>query len=227
MDALTEELFSYQDEFYKKFSKRLIPDTNYPIIGVRVPFIKKLAKKYSANPPLIEQFLSENHTYYEEWFLHGILLGYIKEDLKELITKLELFLPHVDNWAICDSSVMNLKIINKHHAELLPKIKEWLFSDHPYTIRFAVVTLLSYFLGEHFEKEILDYVAKINSQHYYVKMSVAWLFSVALVKQYDVAISYFTNKELDRFTHNKALQKAIESFRISDDKKEFLKKLKI
>lgn len=228
MGILTNELFSSQDLNYKIFSKKLIPDTKYPIIGVRAPIIKNIAKKISKNTDLCFDFLSETHIYYEEWLLHGFLLGYIDCEFDLRLQLVDKFLPNIDNWAICDSTVMNLKIFKKYKDITLKKAREWINSDMPYIVRFAIVVFLSYFLTENnFNCEILELVSSITSQNYYVKMAIAWFFSVSLVKQYDNSISYIKNKKLEKFIHNKTIQKAVDSYRISTAQKNFLRKLKI
>ena len=225
MHQITKRLIENIDLTYKDFSKKLIPDTKLKILGVRVPIIKKLAKEYK-NTPTAQAFLSEDHIYYEEWFLHGLLISQIK-DFNKAISLTEEFLPHIDNWGICDSFSASLKIFLKYPHEVYERILTWLKSDRPYVKRFAIVVLLDYFLDSNFDSKILTITSAIISDNYYVNMAIAWLFSVALVKHYNETITFIEQRTLPRFVHNKAIQKAIESFRISQDKKTYLRTLKI
>ena len=226
MEEITKELFALRDEEYRAFHAKLIPQIPFEtIIGVRTPLLRKYAKE-AAKLPGINGFLQElPHTYYEENNLHAALLSILYRDLDSYLTELERFLPFVDNWAVCD--MISPKIFKKDLPFVYEKIKEWLKSGQTYTIRFGVVTLLSYYLDEAFQPEMLRLAADIKSSEYYVKMAVAWYFSVALVKQYDAALPYFTEPVLEPWTHNKALQKAVESYRISRETKEYLKSLKV
>lgn len=226
MSAITKELLNAVDDAYKTFSKKLIPDTNLEILGVRVPKIKAIAKKFT-NTNDAKEFLSCDHKYYEEWFLHGLLLSSLKCDIDVIFNCLDKFLPHVDNWAICDSVAAALKIFNKHSDKVLNKIKEWILSPNPYTVRFAIVILLDYFLGDKFDEKIFDIVINAACEHYYINMAIAWFISVALIKQYDSAVKILIDKRLPKFVHNKSIQKASESFRIDAATKSYLKSLKI
>ena len=221
---IQKELFSLQDKKYMKFLSKLTP--NVPedtIIGVRIPEIRKLAKKLVKNNKY-EDFLKElPHKYYDENLLHGAIISESK-DFKNSIELLDNFLPFIDNWAVCDT--ISPKIFKKHKKELIEKIKEWSQSDKTYTCRFGVEMLMTYFLDEDFKKEYLEMVANIHSEKYYVKMVVAWFFATALAKQWDYAVIYLENNKLDVWVHNKTIQKARESLRISLEKKEYLKKLK-
>lgn len=222
---ITEGLFALQDPEYRDFHSRLIPDVpKERIIGVRTPALRKYAKKV-AGAPACEAFLEAlPHEYYEENNLHGALLAIKYKDIDTYIEKLEEFLPYVDNWATCD--MMGAKIFEKNLPLVHRRVEGWIESPLTYTVRFGVVTLLGYFLDEAFDEGDLALVAGIPSDEYYVKMAVAWYFSIALVKQYDSAIGYFTERHLDTWTHNKALQKARESLRIDARTKEYLKSLK-
>jgi len=224
MNKLTESLFNNKDDEYKKFSKKLIPDTKLDMIGVRVPLIKSTAKLCTIEDA--EKFLSLPHEYYEEWFLHGLIIGKIN-DINKVLSLTENFLPNIDNWAICDSFATSLKIFKKHPELVLSYVKKWIKCEHVYTKRFAIVILLSYFLDSQFNSKILTITQTIISDNYYVNMALAWFYSVALVKQYDKVIPIIESKTLPQFVHNKAIQKAIESFRIPTNKKEYLKKLKL
>ena len=221
---IQKELFSLQDKEYMKFSSKLTP--NVPedtIIGVRIPEIRKLAKKLVKNNEY-EDFLKElPHKYYDENLLHGAIISESK-NFENCIESLDSFLPFVDNWAVCDT--ISPKIFKKHKKELIEKIKEWSQSDKTYTCRFGVEMLMTHFLDEDFKKEYLEMVANIHSEEYYVKMVIAWFFATALAKQWDYAVIYLENNRLDVWVHNKTIQKARESLRISMEKKEYLKKLR-
>ncbi|MBB1534259.1 DNA alkylation repair protein [Leptotrichia sp.] len=221
---IQKELFSLQDKEYMKFLSKLTP--NVPedtIIGVRIPEIRKLAKKLVKNNEY-EDFLKElPHKYYDENLLHGAIISESK-DFETCIELLDNFLPFVDNWAVCDT--ISPKIFKKHKKELIEKIKEWSQSDKTYTCRFGVEMLMTHFLDEDFKKEYLEMVANIHSEEYYVKMVIAWFFATALAKQWDYAVIYLENNKLDVWVHNKTIQKARESLRILEDKKGYLKGLK-
>lgn len=221
---IQKELFSLQDKEYMKFLSKLTPNVSEDtIIGVRIPEIRKLAKKLVKNNEY-EDFLKElPHKYYDENLLHGAIISESK-DFEKCIKLLDNFLPFVDNWAVCDT--ISPKIFKKYKKELIEKIKEWSQSDKTYTCRFGVEMLMTHFLDEDFKKEYLEVVADIHSDEYYVKMVVAWFFATALAKQWDYAVIYLENNRLDVWVHNKTIQKARESLRILEDKKGYLKGLK-
>ena len=221
---IQKELFSLQDKEYMRFLSKLTPNISEDtIIGVRIPEIRKLAKKLVKNNEY-EDFLKElPHKYYDENLLHGAIISENK-DFENCIELLDSFLPFVDNWAVCDT--ISPKIFKNHKKELIEKIKEWSQSDKTYTCRFGVEMLMTHFLDEDFKKEYLEMVANIHSEEYYVKMVIAWFFATALAKQWDYAVIYLENNRLDVWVHNKTIQKARESLRISLEKKEYLKKLK-
>jgi len=221
---IQKELFSLQDKKYMKFLSKLTPNVSEDtIIGVRIPEIRKLAKKLVKNDEY-EDFLKElPHKYYDENLLHGAIISENK-DFENCIELLDSFLPFVDNWAVCDT--ISPKIFKKHKKELIEKIKEWSQSDKTYTCRFGIEMLMTHFLDEDFKKEYLEMVANIHSEEYYVKMAVAWFFATALAKQWDYAVIYLENNRLDVWVHNKTIQKARESLRILEDKKGYLKGLK-
>ena len=222
---IQEYLFSVQDTTYQQFQSKIIPNVNQDtIIGVRTPILRDYAKKLAKDENIEEFFTSLPHKYFEENLLHAFILERLK-DYDRAIETIDIFLPYVDNWATCD--MMSPKIFKKHSSELYKKIDEWLQSDHTYTIRFGIGMLMSFFLDEHFKPEILEKVAAIKSEEYYVNMMIAWFFATALAKQEKATLPYITEKRLDTWTHNKAIQKAIESYRINDEMKEYLKRLKI
>lgn len=215
------------EESYKVFSQKLTPDTKYEILGVRIPKIRAFAKEIIIfNNQKVEEFLSQKHHYHEEWLLHGFLLSFENDPLV-LNERLKFFINKIDNWAVCDSSVSAIKLLNKYPSEVLDTIKQCLKSKEPYVVRFAIVILLNYFLGNNFSPEILQLPLQLNSNNYYVNMGIAWFYSVALAKQYDCAIKVIENKLLSPFIHNKSIQKAMESFRICNEKKIYLKTLKV
>ncbi|MCR5785065.1 MAG: DNA alkylation repair protein [Eubacterium sp.] len=218
-------MFKLEDEAYKKFQSGLIPSIDSErVIGVRTPELRKLAKEISKSP-LCERFLKElPHKYFEENQLHAFIISGMK-DYDECIGALSLFLPYVDNWATCDQ--MSPKIFKKYRKNLLGKIKIWILSEEEYTVRFGIKMLMDHFLDEDFDKEYLDLVADIRSDKYYINMMIAWYFATALAKQYDDALPYIEKRRLEAWTHNKAIQKSVESYRISDEKKEYLKSLKV
>ncbi len=222
---IRERLSELADIEYKEFHQKLIPDVNPDmVIGVRTPVLRKTANELRADAD-IHYFLSElPHTYYEENNLHAFLIEYIK-DFDECILAVEKFLPYVDNWATCD--MMSPKVFKKHLPELLVKIKEWIASDKIYTIRFGTGMLMKYFLDDEFLPEYNELPASVDSDEYYVNMMIAWYYATALAKQYDDTIPYIEGKRLSTWIHNKTISKAVESRRIDDRKKLYLKSLKI
>lgn len=220
------KLFDLQDLGYKAFHSKLMPTINPDvIIGVRTPALRKLAKElFKTEPDTVKDFLSNlPHTYYEENNLHAFLLESIK-DYNECIRALDNFLPYVDNWATCDG--MSPKILGKYPDRLLTKISVWLTSDHTYTVRYAMGLLMRYYLDEHFEPKYLSQVAEVQSEEYYINMMRAWYFATALAKQYEATLPWLEEKRLDMWTHNKTIQKAIESYRITSPQKEYLRTLR-
>ena len=195
MEEITKGLFALKDETYRAFHARLMPEIEYErIIGVRTPALRSYAKEI-AKKPYAKEFLHElPHTYYEENNLHGALLSLLYRDVEELLEQLELFLPYVDNWATCD--MLSPKVFRKNLPLVYERVKKWLKSGDTYTVRFGVVTLLGYFLDGAFQPEMLQQAAEAESGEYYVNMAVAWYFSMALVKQYDAAIPYFTRPDV-------------------------------
>lgn len=220
-----ESLFSMQDLEYKAFHAKLIPNIKEEvIIGVRTPELRKYAKEF-AKTEKAEAFIKIlPHKYYEENNLHGFLLEQIK-DFDTCIEELERFLPYVDNWATCD--MMAPKVFKKNLPKLLEKIKQWIRAEDTYTVRFAIEMLMKYFLDDSFDVAYPKMVAGVKSDEYYINMMIAWYFATALAKQYDSILPFIENKELEPWTHNKAIQKAIESRRVSGEQKTYLRTLKI
>lgn len=221
---IRDALFSLQDVSYGDFQAKLTPGIPRDLfIGVRVPEVRKLAKKLIKENEG-ETFLEElPHQYYDENMLHGLLLSEMK-DYESCVTKVDEFLPYVDNWAVCD--IMSPKILGKNKAALINKIMEWSASEKTYTCRFGLEMLMTFFLDDDFKAEYLEIPASVHSEEYYVQMMVAWFFATALAKQWDEAVKYLENQRLDVCVHNKTIQKARESLRISQEQKEYLKTLK-
>ena len=226
-DVITEGLFALKDENYRAFHAKLIPNIPYEqIIGIRTPALRSYAKKIVEMPEAQIFIQKLPHTYYEENNLHGVLLSLLyPNDIDAFLEELEKLLPYVDNWATCD--MLSPKIFKKHLPVVYERVKQWLQSGHVYTVRFGIVTLLGFYLEDAFQPEMLRMVAEVTVDDYYVKMAVAWYFSIALVKQYDYAIAYIQKQILEPWTHNKAVQKAIESRRIAPEQKEYLRSLKV
>lgn len=224
-DKIVKELFLLQDTQYADFQRRIIPNiAKDSIIGVRTPVLRNYAKKLAMQED-VNIFLSElPHKYFEENQLHAFVISGTK-DFEECIAKLNVFLPFVDNWATCDQ--ISPKIFKKNREKLFTHIQNWLKDESTYTIRFAIGMLMEHFLDEDFDKQYLDIVAKIRSDEYYVNMMIAWYFATALAKQYNETLPYIEKQMLATWTHNKTIQKAIESYRITAEQKMYLRELKI
>lgn len=221
---IREKLFSMQDVEYRDFQIKLIPNLSPDrMIGVRTPDLRKYAKQL-AKSGCAEELLKElPHAYFDENQLHAFIISEIKE-YEKCIEEVNRFLPYVDNWATCDQ--LSPKAFKKHRQELLEEIKKWMASDQTYIIRFGIGMLMQHFLDEDFKAEYPEMVAVIRSEEYYVNMMIAWYFATALAKQYDEVLPFVRNYRLDKWTHNKAIQKSVESNRISPEQKEYLKSLK-
>lgn len=227
MLSVRETLFSMQDTQYKQFHQALMPTVDADkVIGVRTPLLRKLAKElFKADNTCARALMNTlPHKYYEENNLHAFLIEQLK-DYDEAIYETERFLPHIDNWATCDMFLPS--VFKKNTDMLLFKIKEWLCSNKVYTVRYAIGLLMKLYLDELFDPQYHEAVATLRSDEYYIKMMVAWYFATALSKQYDATIGYITEKRLDVWTHNKAIQKAVESRRISNETKAYLRTLKL
>lgn len=220
--SLPDQIFSLRDEGYRQFQSRLIPNiASDSIIGVRTPELRKLARQMADK----ERFLaSVPHTYFEENQVHALILNEEK-DFQCAVREVEAFLPYVDNWATCDQ--LRPKVFAKHRQELLPYIRSWLNSGRVYTIRFGIEMLMCHYLDDCFDPEYPEMVASVKYDDYYVRMMIAWYFATALAKQYDAVVPFITEHRLDRWTHNKAIQKALESYRITSQQKSFLKQLRM
>jgi len=226
MYNITKELLSKKDERYRLFHTKLVPDTKYEIIGVRVPEIRKTVKN-TVSDEEIYSFLRSEHRYYEEYMAHGLIIAEKIRETDRIYTFLNEFLPKIDNWAICDTVATSLKKLAKNKNLLLKNIKIWINSDRVYTVRFAVVCLLSYFTDKEYTDGTIKAVSTIKTDEYYINMAIAWLYSVILVKNYDGIIGLLESKTLPQFIQNKTIDKARDSYRIDKIKKEYLKTLKI
>ena len=222
--TIQKELFVLQDTSYADFQSNLIP--NIPrtsIIGIRVPQLRKLAKKLSKEKDISIFLRTLPHVYYDENMLHSLLISEI-QDFKSCISAIDTFLPFVDNWAVCD--ILSPRVFKQNHSLLLAEIPRWIFSKHPYTCRFGIEILMSHFLDDDFKDSYLKMPAQVHSDEYYVNMMIAWFFATALAKQWQATIPYLENGNLDLWVHNKTIQKARESYRITFEQKEYLKSLK-
>ena len=223
--SLLDSLLALQDLSYKEFQCGLMPTVDPDtVIGVRMPALRKLVKDFAETPEAAEFLKALPHRYYEENNLHGLLISAMR-DYDRAVAALDAFLPYVDNWATCD--LIRPKVFQKHLPELLEKIEVWLSSDRTYTIRFGLEMLMTCYLDDAFRPEYLELAAGVRSGEYYVNMMIAWYFATALAKQYDAALPYLRERRLDPWIHNKAIQKAIESYRITSEQKAYLRSLKV
>lgn len=224
-EDITVYLQSRKDDSYKDFTAKLIPtiDKNR-IIGVRTPLVRALAKKIKGSEVSYDYLSLLPHKYLEENHLHGFLIE-LERDFEKALQLTESFLPFIDNWATCDC--VRPKVFKKHLSELYPCLCKWIKSSHTYTVRYAIGLLLSFYLDENFSDEHLKLVSSVKSDEYYVKMMVAWYFATALAKQYNSTLPYIENKTLDKWTHNKTITKACESYRVENSHKAYLRTLKI
>ena len=225
MTEIQQRLFALQDAGYRDFHAALMPTVDKAlVIGVRMPALRALAKELKGTEPAADFMAQLPHKYYEENNLHAALIGHIR-DFDACMAAVERFLPYVDNWATCD--MMNPRALAKDKAALLEHIRLWLQSSHTYTVRFGMEMLMNHFLEEDFREEYLALVASVRSEEYYVRMMQAWYFATALAKQYEAAVTYLEQRRLGAWVHNKTIQKARESFRVSQEQKEYLKSLKV
>ena len=222
---IRKELFAMQDPGYREFQIKLMPTVDPErVIGVRTPQLRAMAKQYEKRDDVGDFLADLPHGYFDEDQLHAFILSAMK-DYGACMEGVRAFLPHIDNWATCDQ--LSPKIFRKHRPELLEQVKEWLGSSETYTVRFAAGMLMEHFLDEDFDPACPEMVAAISSDEYYVNMMRAWYFATALAKQHEAVLPFIENKRLDKWTHNKAIQKSVESRRISDEQKDYLKSLKI
>ena len=221
MKEIQQQLFELQDMAYRDFHSRLMPDIDKEtVIGIRVPVLRKYAKSI-AGTELSEKFIKElPHRYYEENNLHMMLITGIK-DYEKCLSEIERFLPYIDNWATCDFPAP--KCFEDHKEELLPVIKRWIASSETYTIRYGIGMLMRLYLDEDFDPEYVRLVVGVKSDEYYVNMMIAWYMATALAKQWDVVIPYIEEHRMSDWVHRKTIQKAVESYRITDEQKKYLK----
>ena len=222
-DAVFQRLSELSDPTYRDFHAGLIPNISLEtILGVRVPALRKLARELRGSAEAQEFMAALPHEYYDENCLHGLLINDIK-DFGATVSALDAFLPYVDNWAVCD--LISPRSFKSRPPELAAHVRRWLESSHSYTVRFGIGVLMSFYLDVGFEPAQLEAVAERCCEEYYVNMMVAWYFATALAKQPEAALPYIENRRLSRWTHNKAIQKSIESRRIPDETKAYLKTL--
>lgn len=224
-EKIRKDLFEMQDLPFRDFQAKLMPDVEKDrVIGVRTPDLRRYAGQAAKNPD-IEAFLEDlPHYYFEENNIHAFVIEKIK-DYGKCMEEVERFLPYIDNWATCD--MFSPKVFEKHKEELLEAIRCWIRSEKTYTVRYGIGMLMRFFLDEDFRPEYLELAAGVRSEEYYVNMMTAWYFATALAKQYESTVLYFENQRLDDWTHNKAIQKACESRRVSREQKEYLRTLKV
>lgn len=225
MTAIQKRLFALQDVKYRDFTAKLNPTVDPDtFIGVRLPALRAIAKELRGTDEAAAFLASLPHTYIEENHLHSFLLSDLR-DFDLWLQQTERYLPYIDNWAVCDS--MRVKAFGKHPEQLLPHLERWIKSDHTYTVRFSILCLMTYFLNDRFDTRYADMVAAVKSEEYYVNMMIAWYFATALAKQYEAVLPYLEEQRLDKWVHNKTIQKAVESYRVTEDHKAYLKTLKI
>lgn len=223
---IEKELFELQDKKYQEFQKKLCPGVE-TIIGIRVPVLRNYAKELLKRYNFKELMECINDNYYEEIMLQGMLIGGAKEDFNVIIKYIEAFIPKIDNWAVCDTFCTGLKITKKHKDEMWRFLQKYLKSKKEFEVRFVIVMILNYFIDEEHLKENFKIFNNVKVEKYYVQMAVAWAVSICLIKFYKETVKYLQEEaDLDDFTYNKSIQKAIESYRITDEQKEFLRKMK-
>lgn len=225
-EEIKKKIFELSDEKYKEFHSKLCPGTNN-IIGVRVPILRNYAKELFNEQAWKETIKQIDDEYYEEIMLQGMIIGLAKkEDINNILQYVEDYIPKIDNWAICDVFCAGLKITQKNKKEMWQFIQKYLKSDKEFEIRFAIVIILDYFIDEEHLKMNFEIFDQIQHEGYYIKMAVAWAISICIIKYYEETIQYLKRTKIDNWTYNKAIQKAIESYRISDEKKQNLRKMK-
>lgn len=225
MINLQRQLFEMQDLKYRDFQAGLLPTLDKErIIGIRMPQLRKFAKTYGKNEKTNDFMMQLPHYYYEENNLHGLLIDQIK-DYEICLDRLEAFLPYIDNWATCD--MLTVPVVKNNLDGFVANICRWIESGHSYTMRFSISMLMKYYLEEKFKPEYPEMVANVESEEYYVNMMRAWYFATALAKRYDDILPYLTEYRLDTWTHNKTIQKAVESYRITQEQKGYLRTLRV
>lgn len=222
--SVYERLMMYQDKKYKEFQSKLVPNIDKEtIIGVRTPQMRSIVKEIFGTEEANDFLKVLPHQYYEENLIHFFLISKIK-DFDDCVKEVERFLPYIDCWPVCDQATP--LVFKKNHDKLIPLIKKWIKSKHVYTARFGIRMLMNEFLDKDFKEEYLELVSSKKGEDYYLKMMIAWYFATALAKQYDSTIKYIEERKLDPWVHNKTIQKAVESYRVSDKHKEYLKRFR-
>lgn len=225
--TIQQQLFELQDLKYRDFHAKLVPGMNVnDIIGVRTPELRKFAKQLAKDERVGDFLAVLPHRYLDEMNLHGFIISELK-DYNECLEEIERFLPYVNNWATCDLLSPKAFKQKKNRIRLIEDIKRWMASDEPFIIRFGIEMLMSFYLDEDFKPEYLKWVSDIRHEHYYVKMMVAWYFATALAKQWESTLPYIVESTLEKWTHNKAIQKAVDSYRITPEQKELLKSYRV
>ena len=224
-DEIVAELFRMQDKDYAVMQAKIIPTVDADrIIGVRTPALRAFAKKLYKDTDIDAFLAGAPHQYFDEDQLHAFVIS-LEKDFGKCMAEVDAFLPFIDNWATCDQ--LSPKVFKKEPEKLLPNIRAWIKSDQTYTVRFAIGMLMQHFLDERFDLEYADMVAEVRSEEYYVNMMIAWYFATALAKQYESALPYLEERKLADWAHNKAIQKSVESYRITDEQKAYLRTLKV
>lgn len=225
--TIQQQLFELQDLKYRDFHAKLVPGMNVnDIIGVRTPELRKFAKQLAKDERVGDFLAVLPHRYLDEMNLHGFIISELK-DYNECLEEIERFLPYVNNWATCDLLSPKAFKQKKNRIRLIEDIKRWMASDEPFIIRFGIEMLMSFYLDEDFKPEYLKWVSDIRHEHYYVKMMVAWYFATALAKQWESTLPYIVESTLEKWTHNKAIQKSVDSYRITPEQKELLKSYRV
>ena len=225
MKNIREELFELADLKYKKFHSSLCPN-NDNIIGVRVPILRSLAKEIAKDD--FRKFIKENkNEYYEEILLEGLIIGYAKMDITERLKYVSKFVPKIDNWGVCDCSCSSFKFAKKNQEEVWKFLQKYIKSDKEFEVRFAIIMMMNYYLNDDYFDKVISTLNKIEQNDYYVKMAIAWTLQVAYVKNKEKTVKFLKNNNLDKFTFNKAIQKMLESNRISKEEKDCLRKMKV
>ena len=222
---IKEELISMQDKKYKEFHKGLCPGTEN-IVGIRVPILRNYAKELLKQYDWKTLIKNIDNEYYEEIMLQGMIIGLAKDDFNSITQEIKKFVPKIDNWAVCDTFCAGLKITKKHKKEMWNFIQKYIHSKKEFEVRFSVVMILDYYIEDEYLEKIFEIFDSIKREEYYIQMAVAWAISICLIKYYDRTLNYLKTAKLDKFTYNKALQKAIESYRITKEQKQTLRDMK-
>ncbi len=219
---IRERLLKLQDEKYRQFHSALVPNVSN-VLGVRVPDIKKIAREFAKTSDWQNY---NDDLYYEEIMIQGLLIGYADIELQKRLELLETFIPKITNWGVCDVVCSNLKFTSKNREIVWEFLQKYLRSDKEFEIRFGVVMLISYYLEDEFIEKVIEILDKIDNEEYYAKMAVAWAFSICFVKYWDKTLEYFNKSNINKWVYNKSIQKACESYRISEEQKKLLRKMK-